>query len=154
MIKHGLVIMPCDMEMQTEKTGKYLLTKLVAEYKIVDVESGESELICTVGQGMDSGDKGAGKAMTYAYKYAQRELFMIPTGDDPDHTSIEELTNPGKEFHVPEQMAKALKEQLKEVGGDEKRFMEHVGFSDWKKITYDQHEKGLKAIADKRRKQK
>ena len=38
------------------------------------------------GEGADSGDKGAYKAQTGAYKYALRQTFCIETGDDPDKT--------------------------------------------------------------------
>lgn len=36
------------------------------------------------GEGSDSGDKSANKAMTGMYKYAMRQTFCIETGDDPD----------------------------------------------------------------------
>lgn len=36
------------------------------------------------GYGVDSGDKGPGKAISYAYKYAILKTFNIATGDDPD----------------------------------------------------------------------
>ena len=48
--------------------------------------SGESCTLQTIGCGIDSGDKGAPKAQTGAYKYAIRQLFMLETGDDPDDT--------------------------------------------------------------------
>lgn len=37
-----------------------------------------------VGEGMDSGDKNVYKAMTGALKYALKQTFLIPTGDDPE----------------------------------------------------------------------
>lgn len=63
---------------------QYNLTNLVSEYNICDAESGESERIMSAGQGHDSGDKGAGKAMTYALKSALLKLFVVPQGNDPD----------------------------------------------------------------------
>lgn len=42
----------------------------------VDVES--------YGRGLDGGDKGFGKAATYARKYALLNAYKIPTGVDPD----------------------------------------------------------------------
>lgn len=44
--------------------------------KFVDIES--------FGRGLDSGDKGFGKASTYARKYALLNAYKIPTGEDPD----------------------------------------------------------------------
>ena len=42
----------------------------------VDIES--------YGRGLDSGDKGFGKASTYARKYALLNAYKIATGEDPD----------------------------------------------------------------------
>lgn len=46
------------------------------------------------GRGLDSGDKGFGKAATYARKYALLNAYKIATGEDPDkNKSQEEVTN-------------------------------------------------------------
>jgi hypothetical protein len=37
-----------------------------------------------IGYGIDPGDKGPGKAMSYAVKYALLKAFGLETGDDPD----------------------------------------------------------------------
>lgn len=67
-------------------------SKVVAKYEftMVHVESGESMVICALGEGMDSGDKASYKAATGALKYALRQTFIIETGDDPDKVSSEE----------------------------------------------------------------
>ena len=52
--------------------------------------SGESIDVDAVGEGSDSGDKSANKAMTGLYKYALRQTFCIETGDDPDKYASEE----------------------------------------------------------------
>lgn len=41
--------------------------------------------IISYGYGIDSADKGPGKAISYAYKYALLKTFCLETGDDPDH---------------------------------------------------------------------
>jgi hypothetical protein len=43
------------------------------------------------GEGSDTGDKSANKAMTGLYKYAMRQTFCIETGDDPDGFSSEAM---------------------------------------------------------------
>lgn len=86
-LNHGLLVFP--MEVQPEKIGN--VTQIAVKYKIVDTESGESEVLGSLGQGADGQDKGGPKAMTGAYKYMLRQTFMIPTGDDPDNISTEEL---------------------------------------------------------------
>jgi hypothetical protein len=40
--------------------------------------------IDSLGRGLDSGDKGLGKASTYARKYALLNAYKIATGEDPD----------------------------------------------------------------------
>lgn len=48
----------------------------IETYKYIDVES--------FGRGLDTGDKGFGKASTYARKYALLNAYKIATGEDPD----------------------------------------------------------------------
>lgn len=47
----------------------------------IDIES--------FGRGLDSGDKGFGKAATYARKYALLNAYKIATGEDPDADASE-----------------------------------------------------------------
>ena len=75
---------------QTGNTAIDRLTTVDVAYKIVDVESGEFETIVSSGTGMDSQDKGIGKALTYAYKYLLLRTFAIPTGEDPDKIASED----------------------------------------------------------------
>jgi len=90
MIKHGLAIAPTAFNvLSMQKFGKddkNFLCTISAEYHLLHT-SGESMTISTLGQGADSGDKAIPKALTGAYKYALRQLFMIETGDDPDNTA-------------------------------------------------------------------
>lgn len=67
----------------TKKTTFY--TRIKTVYRFVNVEKPE-EYIDTVvfSVGIDSQDKGDGKAMTYADKYALMKAYKISTGDDPD----------------------------------------------------------------------
>lgn len=87
MVDVGLVILPIDQEHIREGT----LTTVNTKYKIVDIETGQHEIIVSSGTGVDTQDKGVGKAMTYSYKYMLLRTFAIPTGEDPDKTSSAEL---------------------------------------------------------------
>ena len=58
--------------------------------RFVHAASGSYIDVEAVGEGADSGDKSAAKALTGAYKYALRETFCIETGDDPDSAASEE----------------------------------------------------------------
>ena len=74
----------------TKKTTFY--TRLKTVYRFVNVEKPEEFVETTVfSVGIDSQDKGDGKAMTYADKYALMKAYKISTGDDPDQeASVEE----------------------------------------------------------------
>ena len=63
---------------------------ITATYRFVNIDNPE-EYIETIsyGTGLDTGDKAAGKAMTYADKYALMKMYKISTGiaNDPDSYS-------------------------------------------------------------------
>lgn len=87
LIRHGLVILPVEQSHKRADT----LTTVDVKYKIVDIETGEHEILASSGTGADTQDKGVGKAMTYSYKYLLLRTFAIPTGEDPDKVSSAEL---------------------------------------------------------------
>ena len=88
LIKYGLTMIPVYQEYQriVEKD----ITVLNVTYRLTDSNSGEYIDVVSTGEGRDTQDKGAGKASTYAFKYALLRLFNIPTGDDPDIISSDE----------------------------------------------------------------
>ncbi|WP_280515242.1 ERF family protein [Paenibacillus cisolokensis] len=98
-IKHNLVIFPVKVEedffyietFQYDKEIKAPITKVKVTYQICDAETGESIEVQSIGYGSDNQDKGSNKAMTGAFKYMQRQTFMISTGDDGDHTASDVL---------------------------------------------------------------
>lgn len=62
--------------------------------KIIDLEDITQFVeVESFGKGIDSGDKGFGKASTYARKYALLNAYKIATGEDPDTLkSTEQVT--------------------------------------------------------------
>lgn len=71
----------------TTKSGttRYM-TELYLLFSWTDVESGEKLEVPFYAQGVDlAGEKGVGKALTYAEKYFLMKFFHVPTSkDDPD----------------------------------------------------------------------
>jgi hypothetical protein len=65
------------------------ITLIFYNFKIVDADTGDSEIMGVWGGGQDGQDKGPYKALTGADKYALMKLFMVPTGDDPEATDGE-----------------------------------------------------------------
>lgn len=87
-MKLGLLVFPIEMT----HTRVNQLSHVDVKYRIVNAESPEEYIeVVSCGDGADTQDKGAGKAMTYAYKYMWLRTFAIPTGEDPDKISSEEL---------------------------------------------------------------
>jgi hypothetical protein len=62
------------------------LTELTVEFVWVNMDNPTERIVCPwYGQGLDTGEKGVGKALTYAEKYFLLKQFSIPTDeDDPD----------------------------------------------------------------------
>ena len=96
MAKNGLCILPIGINAvetvtRWEQGGfqkQSVFTKVDTKYLLLH-ESGESIEIVGHGHGVDSQDKSAGKATTYALKYALLYTFMVATGniDDADKES-------------------------------------------------------------------
>ena len=125
MQKNGLCLLPIGVDSSTkierweEDNGNYKKSKqsVFAEVKtkyLLLHSSGESIELAGYGHGVDSQDKGAGKATTYALKYTLLYTFLVPTGkiDDSDNTHSESIEVPTKAVltYKPLEDAKTLDE--------------------------------------------
>ena len=99
--KYGVILLPIEvtssesfLEFQNKKkeTVQRFITDLKAKYKIIDIETGEFEILQTVGYGADSQDKASGKAMTYAYKALIQKTFCLFSGEDSDNEHSDDIT--------------------------------------------------------------
>ena len=102
--KHGVYSYPSSrrilesnlLESESEYNGKVtkkttFMTRIETVYRFVNVEKPEEYIeTTTFAEGIDSQDKGSGKAMTYGDKYALMKAYKISTGDDPDQNASEE----------------------------------------------------------------
>lgn len=112
MAANGLCIMPIETNSKTQidrweeldtyskvagatKQKQSIFTEVETKYLLLHT-SGESQVISGYGHGVDNQDKGAGKASTYALKYALLYTFLVPTGtiDDADKTHSDEHPTP------------------------------------------------------------
>ena len=75
-----------DAAYTNSKGGAQHLTELDLLFTWVDAENPDDTLVCRwYGQGIDTGEKGVGKALTYGEKYFLLKFFHIATdADDPD----------------------------------------------------------------------
>lgn len=98
--KHGVFSYPADrviLEAATlESESSYgkkttFFERIQTTYRFVNVDDPTDYIeTTTFAEGIDSQDKGSGKAMTYGDKYALMKTYKISTGDDPDQTPSEE----------------------------------------------------------------
>ncbi len=76
-------------ECKSEMVGN--ICKVDCTFKLIDCDDGETIQIASTGTGHDVSDKNSGKALTYALKYALRDMFLLSgsDSDDPDTSSSE-----------------------------------------------------------------
>lgn len=111
----------------TKKTT--LMTRIKTIYRFVNIENPDDYIETVVfSEGMDSQDKGSGKAMTYADKYALMKAYKISTGDDPDQTASadENYKKAGKVSNTPRDI---LISKLKEKCIDINEYAKEKGLS-------------------------
>lgn len=128
--KHGIYSYPVDREVLEsnllESEGEYqgkvtkkttFMTRIKTVYRFVNVENPDEHIeTITFAEGIDSQDKGSGKAMTYGDKYALMKAYKISTGDDPDQTASED-TNYTRKPKTPTPRERLIA-KLKEKGID------------------------------------
>ena len=103
--KHGVYSYPASrrvlesaaLESESEWNGKVtkkttFFERIETVYRFVNTDDPTDFIeTTTFAEGIDSQDKGSGKAMTYADKYALMKAYKISTGDDPDQTASEDV---------------------------------------------------------------
>ena len=132
--KHGVYSYPASrrvlesnlLESENEYQGKVtkkttFMTRIETVYRFVNVDKPD-EFIETVtfAEGIDTQDKGSGKAMTYGDKYALMKADKISTGDDPDQNASEEKSYRKSNTDY----RKLLIARLKELGIDAAAYAE------------------------------
>ena len=99
--KHGVYSYPAVrrvlesqvLESENEYQGKTtkrttFYERIETVYRFCNIDNPTDYIdMTTFAEGIDSQDKGSGKAMTYADKYALMKAYKISTGDDPDQTA-------------------------------------------------------------------
>ena len=103
--KHGVYSYPAarriiesdTLESENEWNGKVtkkttFFERIETVYRFVNTDDPTDYIeTTTFAEGIDSQDKGSGKAMTYSDKYALMKAYKISTGDDPDQTASEDV---------------------------------------------------------------
>lgn len=113
MVKNWLSILPTDVQSKIQvdrweevdqysksvpkdmKSKQSIFTEVTTKYILLHI-SWEFIEVAWYGQGVDTQDKGAGKATTYALKNTLLNMFLIPTGVDTENTHSDEYDVPKK----------------------------------------------------------
>lgn len=90
--EHKLCIIPRysqreSVERVSRSGGAVFYTTVIGEFDFVSAEDGTKHTCVTLGEAMDTSDKGTGKAMSYAYRECCVKTFCIPTEGDHDTES-------------------------------------------------------------------
>lgn len=122
-----------------------LFMRLSTVYRFINMDKPEEYIdIDTFGDGLDTGDKAPGKAMTYADKYALMKAYKISTGDDPDkEASPEQGYKKSKTIRKGDEeinldITKDFMELLNETGTDMEELLKHYGVSNYNLLTDEQ----------------
>ena len=86
LIKNGIVTIPRVVS-HTQDGNR---TEVDIEIDFVNIDNPEDKIVVpTFGYGIDNQDKGVGKAISYAVKYAYLKVLALETGDDPERDTID-----------------------------------------------------------------
>lgn len=123
MTKYGIVCKSSIVEMKQD--GNRTEVKLEVTFVNIDLPSDNFSVIY-YGYGIDTSDKGIGKAVSYAFKYAMLKTFCLETGDDPDQdqASVYEPPKP----KIPEVTAEELEEYISSFGDDAPKLTDYIHF--------------------------
>ena len=144
LVKVGIAIIPIEQEMnvveliRTDKSVNQR-TDVNVKYRIQNIDDVNDYIIASSsGSGVDTQDKGIGKAMTYAYKYLLLRTFAIPTGEDPDKISSAEIDSkiaaeiPAK---ITPTMVEALRQMITNHKIPNEEVIEVLGNFGYKKLN-------------------
>jgi hypothetical protein len=163
------------VEERTSKNGNALIYRVLKIKYHFCHEDGSSVTATVIGEGMDSGDKAANKAMSIAHKYCLFQAFLIPTDEEKDPDSETHEVKPKQTYDpystsykpdnpdepITERQLKAVNSMYAKIGGNETihaycaKVLELAGdIESTKKLTKRQAAKVIDSIAkelDKRK---
>lgn len=129
-----------ELETQDYKgnTKKQFFERIEITYRFVNMDNPDEFIdIISYGDGIDSGDKSVGKAMTYGDKYALLKAYKIITGEDPDQQASEPLIGKtSKSTVIKPEPKKTLSEDIKKELNSLGITLEQV--AEFKKIPVDE----------------
>lgn len=91
LVEHGVYYYPHKLEHQQNGNR----TEMSITVRFINIDNAEDFIdVPCLGYGIDQGDKGPGKAMSYAVKYALLKALGLETGEDADNEVTEHKPDP------------------------------------------------------------
>ncbi len=81
LLKHGVIAYPYNIDTVWE--GNLVNIEMITRFQNID-DPADFMDVHSLGQGIDKGDKAAGKATSYAFKYGLLKGLLLETGEDAD----------------------------------------------------------------------
>jgi hypothetical protein len=126
--KHRIFTMPEVLEDRTEerqtKSGGNLIYRVLKIKHHFIHEDGSEVFSVVIGEGMDSGDKAANKAMSIGHKYSLFQAFLIPTEDEKDPDGQSHEVKPSK---APQTAQKATEPAIPVDDDKQKNMQKDIG---------------------------
>lgn len=89
LVENQIIIRPVSITREQDSmSGSMRLVRIKVTYEAVCAVDGSSVMFEGIGEGCDTSDKAAGKALSYAYKTAMFQLFCIPVEGQEDTDSV------------------------------------------------------------------
>lgn len=118
--------------------SKNLYMRIKTTYAFVNLDNPSEKItMISYADGIDSGDKATGKAMTYSDKYSLLKAYKIATGDDPDKDASAEK---GYERKITKEQIEALATLVE----DTQAMLNYYGLEKIEDMSYDIAEKTIK----------
>lgn len=129
---------------------KSLFMRVKTKYRFVNIDNPEDYVETIVwGDGIDTGDKAPGKAMTYADKYALMKAYKLSTGDDPDKDASPEKGYTKSEPSDRLKLMVEYKKLINETNTDEDKVRENYKVEKIDDMTDKQFQDAIKIMKSK-----
>lgn len=127
-------------------TTKNMYLRIETTYEFVNLDKTDEKITMTsFADGIDSGDKATGKAMTYSDKYSLLKAYKIATGDDPDKDASPESGYSKEQLDLLVEFNKLVNE----TGTDKDLIYETYKVKDNTEMTNAQLEQAIRQMKKK-----
>lgn len=132
LLKSGVVYYPIRCE--TGQSGNRTEARMTIRFVNID-EPTDLIDVETFGYGIDDQDKGPGKAMSYAVKYALLKTLGLETGDDPDLDQDVRYMSPASNAKISAAQVSQLQEMIESAEADLRAFCQYAKVASLADIT-------------------